>query len=131
MRYPSEHRSRGAAFGLLAAVLLCLAPAARAQAPTCAWGDGVLLPGTENRKLGLASDGGAGLLVVSSPFIGTDTPLYTIGTLRLHHVLEQGRLDPSLPEQGVTIYTPPDPFDYRGTDLASILADGSGGAYVL
>src|SRR5438552_10931871 len=102
MRSPSEHHSRAVAYGLLAAILLCLTPAARAQAPTCAWGDGVLLPGTEGRKLGLASDGGAGLLVVSSPFIGTDTPLYMVGTLRLHHVLEQGRLDPSRPEQGVT-----------------------------
>jgi hypothetical protein len=131
MRPGPEHRSRRAVRLLAAALLLTCAPKTNAQAPSCAWGDGVLIPGTEVRRLALASDGGAGLLVVSCPENWFDAPASKVGTLRLHHVLEQGRLDPSLPEQGVTFYTPPEPNAYPGTDLARVLADGSGGAYVL
>lgn len=116
---------------LAAALLLACASRTHAQAPSCAWGDGVLIPGTENRGLSLASDGGAGLLVVSCPVDGLDAPSYKVGTLRLHHVLEQGRLDPSLPEKGVTFYTPPQPDAYPASGLARVLADGSGGVYVL
>src|SRR5260221_2975458 len=132
MRYAPEHRSRPAPGLFAACLLLCSAPAAHAQVPTCAWGDGVVLAKTGDRKLLLSGDGGAGLLVVSCPENWFDAPPAPQGgPLRLHHVLEQGRLDPSQPDSGVTFYTPPDPTDYQGTDVQRVLADGAGGAFVL
>ena len=67
MRSGPEHHSRRALRLLAVALLLCCVPAAHAQTPSCAWDDGVSLDGARYRKLLLASDGGAGVFVVTSP----------------------------------------------------------------
>jgi hypothetical protein len=133
MRPGSEHRSRRAVRLLAAALLLICAPKANAQAPSCAWGDGVSLDGAHDRKLLLASDGGAGVFVVTSPVNWFDrpNPVPGLGTLRLQHILEQGVLDPALPDTGAVFYTPPDPTDYQGTDATRAMPDGAGGVFVL
>ena len=115
---------------LLTAVVLAFcvvgrgAPA-RAQAPSCGWGDGVVLPGGDARDLVITDDGGSGVIAVTWPLN------FFQSELRFYHVLEQGKLDPSLPATGVTFLSGPD-FPSR-PDLAVLraLPDGAGGAYVL
>ena len=113
---------------VLAAVLACLATVSRAQAPSCAWGDGVALPGGDTRDVLIASDGAAGLLAITWRVnIGTTY----VSTLRLHHVMEQGRLDPAMPADGVVIMSAslvPDRPEYTGVRA---VPDDAGGAYVL
>src|SRR6476661_3441994 len=111
MRNSPEHRSPCARLLLLAALVGWPGPAARAQAPQCTWGDGVSLDGAPYRKLLIARDGGAGVFVVTSPVNWQDEPasIPSVGTLRLHHILEQGVLDVALPDTGAVFYTPPDP----------------------
>src|SRR5262245_7346325 len=121
----------GASVGLRAlfAVALALAcSAARAQAPTCAWGEGVALPGGDTREVLITDDGAAGVLAITWK---VNIGAVFVSSLQFFHVLEQGELDPSLPAAGVTIVT--------GADLPSkpefigvrACADGAGGAYLL
>jgi hypothetical protein len=135
MRPGPEHHSRFRVPLLAATLLLARALAAHAQAPSCAWGDGVSLDGAPYRKLLLASDGGAGVFVVTCPVNWFDKPdpptPPRVGTLRLQHILEQGVLDPALPDTGAVFYSPPDPTDYQGTDAVRAMPDGAGGLYVL
>ena len=103
---------------------------ARAQAPSCAWGSGVALPGVDNREALITDDGGAGVLAVAWTAIGGG--LAYQNQLRFFHVLEQGKLDPSLPANGVLLID-------GGVDLPErpevpalrMLPDGQGGAYIL
>ena len=81
-----------------AGVIACAAPVARAQAPSCAWGDGVTLPISGDLGLLLASDGGAGVLAFTWPWESASP-----GVLRMFHVLEQGVLDPTLPSDGAPV----------------------------
>src|SRR5262245_27411255 len=94
-------------FGLVAAALLAfLAPASRAQPPTCGWGEGVTLPVSGELGLLIVSDGEAGALALTYPIASGPAPNH--GTLRLFHVLEQGILDPGAPAAGVTILSAAD-----------------------
>src|SRR5262249_31753025 len=95
----------GASVGLRAlfAVALTLAcGAARAQAPTCAWGEGVALPGGDTREVLITDDGAAGVLAITWK---VNIGAVFVSSLQFFHVLEQGELDPSLPAAGVTIVT--------------------------
>jgi hypothetical protein len=130
MRSLAERRSNPvrAALGAALAIACAIAPV-HAQAPSCAWGDGVALPGGDNRPVLIADDGGAGVVAVT-------WPIYTgqfqfLSSLRFFHVLEQGRLDPNLPADGVPLISSSDlPARPEFTGLR-VLADGDGGAYVL
>ncbi len=121
--------------GIAIAVLLQLAALpVRSQPPTCAWDQGITLPGCEGRTLRLLSDGGFGLLAVSAHATGEDKsgPTAGRGTLRLHHVLEQGRLDPDLPAEGAVFFIPASsPADQPRSQIVRVLPDGAGGAWVL
>ena len=112
----------------LATVLACLATVSRAQAPSCAWGSGVALPGGDTRDVLITSDGAAGLHAITWRVnIGTSF----LSTLRLQHVLEQGVLDPAMPADGVVIMSAslvPDRPEYIGVRA---VPDDAGGAYVL
>ena len=107
-------------------LLLALAPGARAQ--DCSWN--VDLPGAAHRWLTLASDGAHGVLAVSYPEQWVDHATMA-GTLRLHHVLEHGALDPAFPASGVTFFAPPAGETHRGVLVLSALPDDAGGAWVL
>src|SRR5580765_5307489 len=121
-----SNRSRATPCAVLAVLLACACSVARAQAPSCAWGDGVALPGSDARQLLITDDGAAGVLAITWE-VSTGAPY----ALRFFHVLEQGKLDPGLPADGVTIVT--------GADLPATPAffgvracsDGVGGAYLL
>ena len=109
-----------------AGVIACAAPVARAQAPSCAWGDGVTLPISGDLGLLLASDGGAGVLAFTWPWESASP-----GVLRMFHVLEQGVLDPTLPSGGTPVLSSED-FDGRNQLYAlRAVPDGSGGIYLL
>jgi len=54
-----------------------------------------------------------------------------VSSLRLQHVLEQGRLDPSLPAEGATIVLGPDHPDHPELVGVQLVPDASGGAYLL
>jgi len=113
----------------LACVLACAGTSARAQAPSCAWGDGVAFPGGDNRPVLIADDGGAGVIAITWPLIPS-FPVYK-SSLRFFHVLEQGRLDPSLPADGVPLISDTDLPAKPEMHGLRVLADGAGGAYVL
>ena len=121
----------------LAAVLVALAGTpASGQPPVCSWADGLTLPGCIGRTMRLASDGAGGLLAVSVSATGEDVggPTSGRGTLRLHHVLEQGRLDPNLPAEGAVFFVPVTGItvnEHPRSNLARVLPDGAGGAWVL
>ena len=135
MRLRPEHRSPRAWLLLSAVLACCPAPAARAQAPTCSWGSaGVVISGAERRTLLLAGDGGAGVVAVSVPVTGDDPVSPPHSSLRFHHILEQGRLDPNLPAEGATFFrtgTGNDPDPYPRSALYQVVSDGAGGAYAL
>src|SRR5882762_10377845 len=103
MRSPTERASaksgpRAGRFLTTLLAVLCVAAPAFAQAPECAWGNGIALPGGDTRDALITGDGAGGLLAVTWEVnIGT---VYT-STIRLQHVLEVGRLDPALPTDGV------------------------------
>lgn len=125
--------SRCSTVVIMALLTLANAPV-HAQPPTCAWDHGITLPGCEGRTVRLLSDGGLGLLAVSAHSTGEDKsgPTNGRGTLRLHHVLEQGRLDPNLPAEGAVFFIPAlSPTDQPRSQLVRVLPDGAGGAWVL
>src|SRR5262245_30458019 len=104
MRPTSERRSPalGVVRVIVVAGVLALACApARAQAPSCAWGDGVTLPVSGQPGVLLANDGSAGVLAFTWPWSSWKVPSH--GVLRMFHVLEQGVLDPSLPDTGAAV----------------------------
>jgi hypothetical protein len=109
-------------------VFACLARTGSAQAPSCAWGDGVTLPISGDLGLLLASDGSAGVLAFTWPW-GSSPGLP--GTLRMFHVLEQGRLDPDLPTSGVPILVGADLGEQFQLYALRAIPDGSGGVYLL
>src|SRR5882672_2454514 len=133
MRSPTEHDSanRGRRAGCLLTTLLaavCVTGPAFAQAPQCAWVNGVALPGGDTRDVLITSDGAAGLLAISWE---VNTGHVYTSTIRLQHVLEQGRLDPALPADGAVIMSPallPERPEYVGVRA---VPDGTGGAYLL
>src|SRR5882672_7260004 len=133
MRSPAERASanRGPRAGRFLTTLLAalsVAASAFAQAPQCAWVNGVALPGGDTRDVLITSDGAAGLLTITWEV--NAGYVYT-STIRLHHVLEQGRLDPALPADGAVIMSPamlPERPEYVGVRA---VADGAGGAYLL
>src|SRR5262249_55865373 len=113
-----------------AAILLACAPgASHAQPPSCAWGGGVSLPGGDDRTVILAADGAAGVFAISTPVYEGFGNL--VSWLRIQHVLEQGRLDPSLPANGVTILTNADVPEHPVLDVLRAVPDAAGGVYVL
>ena len=130
MRSPAERPSNPvrAALGAALAIACAIAPV-HAQAPTCAWGDGVALPGGDDRPVLIADDAGSGVVAVTWPINTGLVPF--LSSLRFFHVLEQGRLDPNLPADGVPLISSSDlPARPEFTGLG-VLADGAGGAYVL
>ena len=135
MKLPSERPSLLAAALLAAALGACLATPGQAQPPSCSWGSsGVVLAGAELRTLRLVGDGGAGVVAISVPTTGDDPGFPMHSSLRLHHVLEQGWLDPNLPPGGATFFrtgTGSDPDPYPRSEIVQVAADGAGGAYVL
>src|SRR5580765_183789 len=114
----------------LACAIAGVSAPARAQAPSCAWGDGVALPGVDGREALITDDGAAGVVAVVWTAGGSGLP--SQNQLRFFHVLEQGRLDPSLPADGVLLVNGGVDVPER-PELAAlrILADGQGGAYIL
>jgi hypothetical protein len=119
-----SNRPRATRCAVLAVLLACACSAVRAQAPSCAWGDGVTLPGGDTRQVLITGDGAAGVLAITW-LVSYES------SLSFFHVLEQGRLDPSLPADGVTIMTSadlPDRPEFSGVRACS---DGVGGAYLL
>lgn len=135
MHSSAERRSPRAT--AIAAVLVALTCApARGQSPLCGWGDGVTLPGCIGRTMLIASDGAGGVLAVSVSATGEDVggPTSGRGALRLHHILEQGRLDPNLPAEGAVFFVPAAGTtvnEHPRSNLARVLPDGAGGAWVL
>src|SRR5690349_3585667 len=127
MSAPGERRStstRAILGAALACVLGCAGTSARAQAPSCAWGDGVALPGSDDRLVLIADDGGAGVIAIAWPQIPS-FPVYK-SSLRFFHVLEQGRLDPSLPADGVPLISDTDLPAKPEMHGLRVLADGAG-----
>jgi hypothetical protein len=63
---PERHSTRLLALRrlALASLLAGIAATARAQAPSCAWGSGVALPGVDIRGALIADDGAAGAVRV-------------------------------------------------------------------
>ena len=131
MNRSGERRSsfRSAVTALaLALALASLGARAHAEAPSCGWGDGVVLPGGDTRSLMITDDGGSGVIAIVWPF---NIGFSFVSELRFYHVLEQGKLDPSMPATGVPFLTGPDlPSRPEFTGIRA-LPDGAGGAYVL
>ena len=133
MRFPTEgasanRRPRSGSLVTTLMAALCVASPAFAQAPECSWGNGVALPGGDTRDVLVTSDGAAGLLAITWQ---VNTGAVYTSTIRLHHVLEQGQLDPALPADGVVIMSPamlPEHPEYVGV---RVVPDGAGGAYLL
>ena len=113
----------------LALVLACCAAPVRAQAPSCAWEDGVTLPVSGVLGLLIASDGGAGVLAFTWPWASGPVPHH--GVVRMFHVLEQGVLDPSLPPSGVPVLSGADLSGQVQLYVLRAIPDGSGGMYLL
>jgi hypothetical protein len=133
MRPTAERRStrlRVVHCVVLACAIAGVSAPARAQAPSCAWGDGVALPGVDGREALITDDGAAGVVAVVWTAVGSGPP--SQNQLRFFHVLEQGRLDPSLPADGVLLVNGAVDLPERPELTAlRILADGQGGAYIL
>lgn len=131
MPHPAERASSARAprrVLALALLLTCLATTSHAQAPSCAWGDGVTLPVSGDLGLLLAEDGGAGVFAFTWPW-GSSPGLP--GTLRMFHVLEQGRLDPGFPASGVPVLAGADIAPQVQLYAVRAVPDGSGGVYLL
>ena len=125
---PRSERASNAARAALAVALTLTAAATRAQPPTCAWGDGVVLRAGANQPVLIADDGAAGVVAVTY----FDPGVYgQANDLRFFHVLEQGRLDPSLPAAGVPFISSADLPGHAGVSALRVVSDGVGGAYVL
>lgn len=131
MSQSDERRSnfRGAVNALvLAFALVSVGARARADAPSCGWGDGVVLSGGDARTLMITDDGGSGVIAIVWPL---DIAYLFTSELRFYHVLEQGKLDPSLPATGVPFLTASDLPSRPEFTVIRALPDGAGGAYVL
>lgn len=129
-RASAPRRSRSALVST--ALLFCLTRPALPQAPSCAWGDGVTLPVPATiggHLLLIASDGGAGVLAFTARETAWLAPNH--GVLTMFHVLEQGRLDPSLPAAGVPVLSGADIPNHETLEPWRAIPDGTGGVYLL
>jgi hypothetical protein len=89
----------------------------------------VALAGPGTLQLLIASDGGAGVFAFTAPEGSWLPPNH--GVLRMFHVLEQGKLDPSLPAAGVPVLSGADIPNFEQLQPLRAIPDGTGGMYLL
>jgi hypothetical protein len=88
----------------------------------------VVLRAGAHQPVLIADDGAAGVVAVTYFEPGWYGPT---NDLRFFHVLEQGRMDPSLPAAGVPFISSADLPSEAGVSAVRVVSDGAGGAYVL